>query len=120
MAKKICLGKDVLSELGLKFIVANVPLFPIGVDNVYKMKIIEFQTKDEIKEKLGGVKNLVIFDEPSVYGDKFNKEISGDQDIYTVRCVTDLSDKHLGVIKANLKETVTQIFSFEWDFSCFN
>ena len=119
MAKKICLGKEDLSELGLKFVVANVPVFPVGVDKIYKMKILEFQTKDEVTENLSSIKNLVIFDEPAVYGDKFNKEINGTQDIYTVRCVTDLTDKHLGIIKNNVKETVTQTFSFEWDFSCF-
>lgn len=119
MAKKISLGKEALSELGLKFIVANVPLFPIGIDKIYIMKILEFHTKEELVEKLSSIKNLVVFDEPSVYGEKINKDIHGEQDIFMVRCVTDLTDKHLSVIKNNIQETVTQIFSFQWDFSCF-
>lgn len=120
MAKRVALGKSELSELGLNFIVANVPAFPIGTQKTYKMKTLEFHTKEEIIEKLGPVPCLVVFDDPFVYGEKVNKEIPGDQDRYTVRCVVDLTEKDLGIIKANIKETTTQIFSFEWDFSCYN
>jgi hypothetical protein len=119
MAKRITLGKQALNELGIKFIVANVPLFPIGVDKVYRMKMINFDSLDEVKDKLGSIKNLIIFDEPAVYGEKFNKDIDGEEDKYSVRCIIDLTDKDLNIIKANLKETITQIFSFEWDFANF-
>jgi hypothetical protein len=119
MAKRIALGKADLSDLGLSFIVANVPAFPIGTQKTYKMKTIEFHSKEEVVERLSSIPYLVVFDDPVIYGDKLNKEIPVDQDKYRVSCVIDLNDKDLAVIKNNLKETVTQIFSFEWDFSCF-
>ena len=119
MAKKIPLGKDELSKLGLKFIVANVPAFPVSIDKTYKMTTIEFHSKNEIFEKLSNIKNLIIFDEPAVYGTKFVKTIDGDNDIFTVRCIIDLTDKELSTIKSNINETFNRIYSFEWDFSCF-
>ena len=119
MAIKISVGKDKLKELGLHFIVANVPVFVIAADpnKTHKMQTVIFNSLDEIKEKLSKEMPIVVFDEPAVYKEKANRPIKGNVDVYAVRYAK-IDLRELEMLRSNLKEMKDVNYSFKWDLSC--
>jgi hypothetical protein len=113
------LGKKELRELGCNFIVVNVPVFAATADanKVHLMESKYFTTLDEVKEFFSKNMPLMVFDQTGVYKDKAVTKSKDGKDWFVVRCFK-ISNNELEVIKANLRETESIIFSFKVDMDC--
>ena len=79
------LGKSELKELGCKFAVLNVPIFAAKSDKteVYSMKMMNFNTTDEIKQYFSKNLPVIVFDMTSVYP---NNKVKDNENGNTERC----------------------------------
>jgi hypothetical protein len=121
MSTLISLGKNELKDLGLRFVVVNVPVFATVAhqSNIYRMDTIRFKTLEEVKSFFQKGGPYAVFDQTGVYKEKANRVINEPTDMYGVRCCkVTLND--LENVRKNLKETHDIIYSYVWDFSCWD
>lgn len=113
------LGKKELKELGCNFIVVNVPVFATLPDSkkVNKMEIKQFNTLEEVKQYVSSNMPLAIFDQTSIYKEKADLKTKDNKGGYFIRCCK-VPSNEFEILKSNLKDTETMIFSYKIDFDC--
>ena len=119
MAFDIFLGKDDVQNMGVRFVVANVPVFAMTADpsRVYKMSVKRYDSIDLAKDDLQKSFPFVLFDLVSMYPDKIKTENRLTKDQYVVRFCK-VTPRDIERLKANLEDPEDIIYSFKWDLSC--
>ncbi len=115
------LGSAELAELGLKFISVPVPIFPV-LQNIYRMKMNWFVTKDLLINKLSNVDPLIIFDITNVYKQqpKVNESLIPDfikmnKEGFYVRAIIDMPQHDWRILKTNIIQSENHNFTFKWN-----